>query len=65
MDVGTRRVFGEDHDLFRESVRRFFQEEVVPHHGEYVLSNPHPLLDDLSLCCLTPTCSLMTCLCAV
>uniref|UniRef100_A0A3B5KTP4 Long-chain specific acyl-CoA dehydrogenase, mitochondrial n=1 Tax=Xiphophorus couchianus TaxID=32473 RepID=A0A3B5KTP4_9TELE len=32
MDIGTRRIFNEDHDIFRQSVRRFFQEEVVPHH---------------------------------
>ncbi|KAJ3584044.1 hypothetical protein NHX12_014540, partial [Muraenolepis orangiensis] len=35
MDVGTRRIFNQDHDLFRESARRFFQEEVVPHHNEW------------------------------
>ncbi|XP_076025890.1 long-chain specific acyl-CoA dehydrogenase, mitochondrial [Genypterus blacodes] len=35
MDVGTRRIMTEDHDMFRESVRRFFQEEVVPHHSEW------------------------------
>ncbi|XP_061686829.1 long-chain specific acyl-CoA dehydrogenase, mitochondrial [Syngnathoides biaculeatus] len=35
MDIGTRRIFNEDHDLFRQSVRRFFQEEVVPHHTEW------------------------------
>ncbi|XP_061156216.1 long-chain specific acyl-CoA dehydrogenase, mitochondrial [Syngnathus typhle] len=35
MDIGTRRIFNEDHDLFRQSVRRFFQEEVVPHHKEW------------------------------
>lgn len=34
MDIGTRRIFNEDHDIFRQSVRRFFQEEVVPHHKE-------------------------------
>lgn len=34
MDIGTRRIFNEDHDLFRQNVRRFFQEEVVPHHNE-------------------------------
>lgn len=34
MDIGTRRIFNEDHDLFRQSVRRFFQDEVVPHHKE-------------------------------
>ncbi|XP_057685416.1 long-chain specific acyl-CoA dehydrogenase, mitochondrial [Corythoichthys intestinalis] len=35
MDIGTRRIFNEDHDIFRQSVRRFFQEEVVPHHTEW------------------------------
>lgn len=35
MDIGTRRIFNEDHDLFRQSVRRFFQDEVVPHHKEW------------------------------
>uniref|UniRef100_A0A672H439 Long-chain specific acyl-CoA dehydrogenase, mitochondrial n=1 Tax=Salarias fasciatus TaxID=181472 RepID=A0A672H439_SALFA len=35
MDIGTRRIFTEDHDLFRRSVRRFFQEEVVPHHAQW------------------------------
>lgn len=34
MDIGTRRIFTEEHDIFRQSVRRFFQEEVVPYHGE-------------------------------
>jgi long-chain-acyl-CoA dehydrogenase len=32
MDIGTRRIFSEEHDMFRENVRRFFQEEVLPHH---------------------------------
>ncbi|KAL5010255.1 hypothetical protein ScPMuIL_012560 [Solemya velum] len=35
MDIGTRRIFSEEHDLFRQSVRRFFQEEVVPYHSEW------------------------------
>ncbi|KAF3688434.1 Long-chain specific acyl-CoA dehydrogenase, mitochondrial [Channa argus] len=35
MDIGTRRIFSEDHDLFRQNVRRFFQEEVVPYHHEW------------------------------
>uniref|UniRef100_A0A3P9JS35 Long-chain specific acyl-CoA dehydrogenase, mitochondrial n=1 Tax=Oryzias latipes TaxID=8090 RepID=A0A3P9JS35_ORYLA len=35
MDIGTRRIFNEDHDIFRQSVRRFFQEEVVPHHKDW------------------------------
>ncbi|KAL6115318.1 acadl [Pungitius sinensis] len=35
MDIGTRRIFAEDHDIFRQSVRRFFQEEVIPYHAEW------------------------------
>uniref|UniRef100_A0A8C2XQ26 Long-chain specific acyl-CoA dehydrogenase, mitochondrial n=1 Tax=Cyclopterus lumpus TaxID=8103 RepID=A0A8C2XQ26_CYCLU len=35
MDIGTRRIFNEDHDIFRRSVRRFYQEEVIPHHKEW------------------------------
>ncbi|KAI4872679.1 hypothetical protein NFI96_026548, partial [Prochilodus magdalenae] len=35
LDIGTRRIFSEEHDLFRENVRRFFREEVVPHHAEW------------------------------
>ncbi|XP_037336128.2 long-chain specific acyl-CoA dehydrogenase, mitochondrial [Pungitius pungitius] len=35
MDIGTRRIFNEDHDIFRQSVRRFFQEEVIPYHAEW------------------------------
>ncbi|XP_030066700.1 long-chain specific acyl-CoA dehydrogenase, mitochondrial [Microcaecilia unicolor] len=35
MDIGTRRIFSTDHDIFRQSVRRFFQEEVVPHHTQW------------------------------
>ncbi|XP_062373641.1 long-chain specific acyl-CoA dehydrogenase, mitochondrial [Sardina pilchardus] len=35
MDIGTRQIFSEDHDLLRQSVRRFFQEEVMPHHKEW------------------------------
>jgi alkylation response protein AidB-like acyl-CoA dehydrogenase len=27
-----RRVFEEEHELFRESFRRFLDKEVVPHH---------------------------------
>uniref|UniRef100_G1SRD2 KAT8 regulatory NSL complex subunit 1 like n=1 Tax=Oryctolagus cuniculus TaxID=9986 RepID=G1SRD2_RABIT len=34
-DIGIRRIFSSDHDIFRESVRKFFQEEVVPHHSEW------------------------------
>ncbi|KAG8432627.1 hypothetical protein GDO86_017031 [Hymenochirus boettgeri] len=35
MDIGTRRIFSSDHDIFRESVRRFFQQEVSPYHSEW------------------------------
>ncbi|XP_068612712.1 long-chain specific acyl-CoA dehydrogenase, mitochondrial [Brachionichthys hirsutus] len=34
-DIGTRRIFNEDHDLFRQSARRFFQDEVVPYHQRW------------------------------
>eukprot|EP00914_Ancora_sagittata_P001275 GHVO01003338.1.p1 GENE.GHVO01003338.1~~GHVO01003338.1.p1 ORF type:complete len:447 (+),score=69.14 GHVO01003338.1:122-1462(+) len=35
MDVGTRKVFSEEHDMFRESVRRFFAEEIAPNHPKW------------------------------
>ncbi|ELW72704.1 long-chain specific acyl-CoA dehydrogenase, mitochondrial [Tupaia chinensis] len=34
-DIGTRRIFSSDHDIFRKSVRKFFQEEVIPYHSEW------------------------------
>ncbi|RUS78937.1 hypothetical protein EGW08_013315 [Elysia chlorotica] len=34
MDIGTRRIFSEDHDIFRQTVRRFFQEEIVPYQEQ-------------------------------
>ncbi|XP_077011092.1 long-chain specific acyl-CoA dehydrogenase, mitochondrial [Tamandua tetradactyla] len=34
-DIGIRRIFSPHHDMFRESVRKFFQEEVVPYHAEW------------------------------
>ncbi|KAK3548438.1 hypothetical protein QTP70_013070 [Hemibagrus guttatus] len=37
MDIGSRRIFSEEHDLFRQNVRRFFKEEVVPYHRESVI----------------------------
>jgi acyl-CoA dehydrogenase len=30
-----RRIFGPEHDMFRESVRRFFQKEVEPHRDRW------------------------------
>ncbi|XP_067844251.1 long-chain specific acyl-CoA dehydrogenase, mitochondrial isoform X1 [Heptranchias perlo] len=35
MDIGTRRIFSEEHDIFRQSVRRFFEAEVVPYHTQW------------------------------
>ncbi|PKU34982.1 long-chain specific acyl- mitochondrial [Limosa lapponica baueri] len=35
VDIGTRRIFSSDHDIFRESARKFFQEEVLPFHAEW------------------------------
>ena len=34
-DIGTRRIFTSEHDMFREVCRKFYQEEVVPFHGEW------------------------------
>nr|BAG58900.1 unnamed protein product [Homo sapiens] len=34
-DIGIRRIFSPEHDIFRKSVRKFFQEEVIPHHSEW------------------------------
>ena len=35
LDIGTRRIFNEEHDAFRETLRQFFAEEVVPHHASW------------------------------
>ena len=32
LEIGTRRIFDSDHDAFREMVRKWFNNEVVPHH---------------------------------
>jgi len=34
MDIGTRSIYTEEHDMFRRTVRKFFQEEVAPNHAE-------------------------------
>jgi long-chain-acyl-CoA dehydrogenase len=34
-DIGTRKIFSEEHDIFRENVRRFYVEECVPYHAEW------------------------------
>ncbi|KAF2362694.1 Acyl-CoA oxidase/dehydrogenase central domain [Trinorchestia longiramus] len=35
MDIGCREIFNSDHDIFRASVRKFVQDEVVPYHDEW------------------------------
>ncbi|XP_037091835.1 long-chain specific acyl-CoA dehydrogenase, mitochondrial-like isoform X2 [Pollicipes pollicipes] len=34
-DIGSRVLFTSDHDIFRESVRKFFETEVKPHHAQW------------------------------
>ena len=34
-DMGARRIFDENHDMFRDTVRKFVQEDVVPYHDEW------------------------------
>ena len=34
-DIGTRRIFSPEHDMFRETCRKFYQEEVLPHHEKW------------------------------
>jgi len=33
--IGIRKIFNEEHDLFRESCRKFFSEHVVPYHEKW------------------------------
>lgn len=35
MDIGTRRIFSSEHDMFRETVRKFFTDEVQPHNDKW------------------------------
>jgi len=30
-----RRLFGEEHEIFREATRRFVEKEIVPHHAQW------------------------------
>ena len=34
-DVGIRDIFDEDHDMFRETARAFFEKEVKPNHDRW------------------------------
>lgn len=33
--IGTRRIFNEEHDLIRETARRFFADQVAPFHDKW------------------------------
>ena len=33
-DIGCRKIFSEEHDMFRETCRRFFVDEVLPRNDE-------------------------------
>ncbi|XP_035657545.1 long-chain specific acyl-CoA dehydrogenase, mitochondrial-like [Branchiostoma floridae] len=35
MDIGTRRIFQEEHDIYRASARKFWAEEVLPNHPQW------------------------------
>eukprot|EP01101_Sappina_pedata_P006931 TRINITY_DN3560_c0_g1_i1.p1 TRINITY_DN3560_c0_g1~~TRINITY_DN3560_c0_g1_i1.p1 ORF type:complete len:412 (-),score=213.52 TRINITY_DN3560_c0_g1_i1:18-1253(-) len=35
IQIGTRSVFTEEHDSFRESVRKFFNDKIVPFHAQW------------------------------
>ena len=35
LDIGTRPIFDETHDQFREMTRKFYAEQVVPFHSEW------------------------------
>ncbi|CAH1786297.1 unnamed protein product [Owenia fusiformis] len=35
MDIGTRQIFTEEHDIFRENCRRFYREEVAPNNDKW------------------------------
>jgi acyl-CoA dehydrogenase len=38
----NRTLFNSDHEIFRDSVRRFVQIELVPHHGEWEIAKRVP-----------------------
>ncbi len=35
MDIGSRWIFNEDHDLFRTQARKFMREELAPAHAQF------------------------------
>lgn len=55
-----RTLFSEEHDIFRASVRRFIEQEIVPHHAEWEKNHVVPRSAWLQagaaglLCCAVP-----------
>ena len=35
LQIGSRRIYDEMHDMYRETVRNFYNEKVVPFHEEW------------------------------
>lgn len=35
VNIGTRKIFNEEHDQFREMARKFFETEIKPNHNSY------------------------------
>lgn len=35
LDIGTRRIFSFEHDAYRESIRKFYEAEVIPFHNKW------------------------------
>jgi len=35
LEVGTRSIFNEDHDMFRDMVRRYFKEQIEPNQADW------------------------------
>lgn len=33
--IGTRRIFDHDHDMYRELCRKFYHEHIVPYHAQW------------------------------
>ena len=33
--LGTRRIFNQDHDMFRENARKFFRDQLAPQHKQF------------------------------
>eukprot|EP00121_Abeoforma_whisleri_P014594 Awhi_evm1s13459 len=35
MEIGSRRIYNEEHDIFRAMARKYFEEEIKPHHDKW------------------------------